>query len=365
MRFVALALLVPGCFYIDPINQRPSADIVQASSGTVYRGDVLQLDASKYDPEGGQVYPQWRAYACTDATMISGCDEVPFYTDILDHADILVPIMRIDGTTPVQALRVILEATDDRGATMKPSQELLLAVSDRPPDVTLRKDTRHGYVVQTPIDIYAKVDDKDDTAARVTVKPWEVFSPASQPTFTLVDQGPLATDPTQDWQIFTPNGIGDWDIKVTAVDPQGAETIQHMPITVVDDHAPCLSQWSPAAPPPGNVLPMQDPTPFEVLVVQDDLDPYPPVPGDAELGQTQFTWTLLPPGATQRQTLSTVGNRVEIDPASYRPGDQLELRVEIKDRKNPAPACPDTDPTCSVISDPTCVQRLTWRVEVR
>ena len=54
-----------------------------------------------------------------------------------------------------------------------------------------------------------------------------------------------------------------------------------------------------------------------------------------------------------------------LDPASYQPGDIVELRVEIKDRKNTAITCADANPTCSTISDNACIQRQTWRVEVR
>jgi hypothetical protein len=39
--------------------------------------------------------------------------------------------------------------------------------------------------------------------------------------------------------------------------------------------------------------------------------------------------------------------------------------VEIADRNNTAITCADASPTCSVISDNSCLQRLTWRVEVR
>ncbi len=369
MKLLASTLLLAsGCFYTDPINQRPSADIIQASSKTIYRNDPLALQASTYDPEGELVTVAWRVYACTDATTPDGCDQVPFETDILTDITFMVPAFRSDGTTPVQALRVILEAKDAHGATAKPDQELLLAVADQPPTLKLAKATRHGYVVGTEIDLYAHVDDADDGYQMVTLqKPWQVFSPASQPPFTLVDKGTLPNDPTTHWQQFTtsPTGSGDWTIEVTASDELGAQTTQDLPITVVPDHPPCLSQWSPLAPPPGSTLPMQDPTLFQVLVVEDDLDPYPPVPSDPVLGQTSFAWSLQPPGASSYQPLAITGNSVTLDPATYTPGDVLALRVEIQDRNHTPVNCPTSDPTCSVISDPTCIQRLTWLVEVR
>jgi hypothetical protein len=360
-----MLMLASGCFYIDPINQRPSADIIQRTSGTLYRGDDLVLDASTYDPEGQTVEVVWRAYACTDATTPDGCDAAPFYTDVLTTVSILVPKLRADKVTPVSALRVILEAHDSDGAVAKPSQELLVAVEDKPPDLTPSASPREGNVRGTAIDLYVKVGDQDDGAAAVKPLDWQVFGPASQPAYTLVDKGALPQDPTQFWKVFTPMGTGDWDIQITATDPLGAQTVAHLPITVVDDHAPCLAQWAPLAPPAGSTLPMQDPTLFEVLVVQDDLDPYPAVPTDPVKGTTEFSWSILPPGATTRQPLAIDGNSVALDPASYKPGDVLELRVEIQDRNHTAIPCADSVDVCSVISDTTCNQRLTWHVEVR
>jgi hypothetical protein len=363
----SIGLLASGCFYTDPINQRPSADIKQTSSAEVFRNGHLSLEASTYDPEGELVTVVWRVYACTDATTFDGCDQGPFETDVLTDITFMVPAFRADNTTPVEALRVILEATDAHGATAKPDQELLLAVADQPPTLKLAKSARHGYVVGTVIDVYAQVDDEDDGATNVTLSPWKVMSPASQPPYTIVDKGPLPDDPTTYWQQFTPSpsGAGDWIIEVTATDPLGAINTQDLPITVVPDHPPCLGQWSPLAPPPGSTLPMQDPTLFQVLVIEDDLDPYPPVPSDPVLGQSTFAWSLKPPGASSFQSLAITGNSVALDPASYTPGDQLALRVEIQDRNHTPVNCPATDPTCSVISDPSCIQRLTWLVEVR
>lgn len=370
-RLAAIALCASGCFYVDPINQRPSADIIPTSSDTVFRGQTVEFDASTYDPEGQQVYVKWRGYACTDATTPSGCDEAPFFTGFLDQAIMTIPITRADNGVPVEALRVILEASDDHGATGRPPQELLMAVVDAPPDLTLRKDSKHGYVVGTPINLFASVGDLDDGPGAVKPLDWQVvFSPANQPAYTL---DPLTVSPGNDpthlvtGKVFTPQGTGDWDVQVTATDPLGKQTVAHFlpTITVVPDHAPCLAQWSPGAPTGTDVLPIQAATLFQVLVVDDDLDPYPTVAGDPVDGQTSFSWSLLAPGATTRDPLSIVGNGVAIDPASYTPGDVLELRVEIQDRQAIAIPCPDSDPTCSVISDPSCTQRLTWRIEVQ
>src|SRR4029077_10531690 len=122
---------------------------------------------------------------------------------------------------------------------------------------------------------------------------WHIFTPANQPMYTL---DPLTV--TQDvpdhiviGKVFTPMGTGAFMVQVTATDPVGTQNpAAPMTVTVVPDHVPCLQQWSPAAAPVGSTLPIQAATLFEVLVVQDDLDPYPAVAGDPIDGQTAFSW---------------------------------------------------------------------------
>ena len=136
-------------------------------------------------------------------------------------------------------------------------------------------------------------------------------------------------------------------------------------VTVNPDSPPCLRTLSPVVAQSPAALPMSEPTLFQVHIVADDLDPYPSV-NDPELGPTRFTWSLLAPPSGSRQVLTAVtGNRLALDPASYQPGDIVEVRVEIADRNLTPITCADGNATCSVISDNNCLQRQTWRVEVR
>jgi len=381
---------VSGCLYADPINQRPSLDIQRMEpTGDVYRTDTVKLKAIASDPEGQLVSFQWRAYLCdsqpiTDVMNHPGCDAVPFYTAILENASFIVPPRRADVDAPVEQVLVLLEGQDEYGATARPIQQLVLGISDHPPDLVLRKDSRYGYVVNTSINIYAKLGDADDGPDKALPLDWKVFTPINQPAYAFEDI-PVpqdAMDPThiQLGKRFTPAGVGDWEIQAVATDPlekacieQGldncTQTTESVMITVIPDHAPCISQVAPIAAPAGSALPMTDPTLFQVNVVVDDLDPWPAVPSDPVLETTTFHWSILPPGASTRQALTVDSNQVALDPASYSPGDIVELRVEIADRNmnagNTPITCADANPICSVISDNSCIQRLTWRVEVR
>ncbi|HUS27039.1 MAG TPA: hypothetical protein VMZ53_00965 [Kofleriaceae bacterium] len=385
--FLAIAAfgLASGCIYVDPINQRPSLDIEREGGGEVFRGDEVRMRALANDPENQLVFFQWRAYACSDATEDEsgarpGCDAVPFYTEILQDAKLTVPSMRADVTEPPQQLLVLLEGQDDFGATAKPIQRLVLAVSDRSPDLALRKDSRYGYVVNTAVNIYAKLGDGDDGPLAALPLEWKVYTPMTQPGYDLVDidvkQDPMDTKHVQLGKAFTPKGVGDWEIEVTAMDQlqracvaEGRDdctkTVERVMITVVPDHAPCLSQLSPLVAAAPNALPVSDPTLFQVNVVLDDLDPFPGVPSDAVLGTPAFHWSISTNDFATHQDLTTTGNALAFDPASYSPGDIVEVRVEIQDRKNTAVTCADNLATCSTISDNSCIQRQTWRVEVR
>ena len=372
-RFALIGLVLSGCFYTDPINQRPSVDIVQSEPLAHFRGDTASLYATGSDPEGSPLAYQWRAYACTDAALgpeggDAGCDTVPFKTDVLQSTSFKVPTVRANGT-PVQSVLVYLEAKDDLDATAKPIQQLVISLGDKPPMLTASTPYRRSYVKNIPIDLFAAVGDPDDGIMPPPALTWTVFSPMTQPAYTLVDLPNVPPDPAhpelaQSGKVFTPSDVGSWDIQVVATDALGMTDTKDIPLDVSVDTPPCLQQLAPIVPPAGQTYPLDQATQFSVLVVDDDLDVYPPS-GDPVQGVTQFAWTVLPPGGSQRLPISSA-NHALLDPASYVPGDILELRVEIQDRTNTAVSCPDAQATCAVlISRPTCLQRQTWRVEVR
>ena len=366
-RFALVATLLTGCFYVDRINQRPSIAIEQSSSDVVYRGSTVSLRAVSDDPEEHVVFYQWRAYACTDARDFATCDAVPFYSGVLESAQFEVGFVRNDAALPVESILVYLEAEDDYGAIARPRQELIIPVANQPPGLTLTMSSSYDYVVDTPVLLAAKVSDLDD-GADSTQLAWTVYSPMGQQPVPLAARAiPDDNDPmtVQEGKTFTPPGTGRWEIEVTATDPLGSVTTDSFIIDVVDDQAPCLAQYSPITAPAGSALPLTEATLFQVSVVTDVLDPYPTVPGDAIRGTTEFAWSIKQPGASTRTPLAVTGNGVAIDPGNYEPGDIVELRVEIADRISRTLTCADSQPTCSVTSSDTCIQRQTWRMEVR
>ncbi|MEO8845400.1 MAG: hypothetical protein ABI591_24300 [Kofleriaceae bacterium] len=365
-----------GCFYTDPINQRPSVAIHPVTMGDLYRGQQLvTLDGVADDPDGDVVAFQWRAYACHQDGTAQTCDAVEYDSGV-DHEFIThVPMTLADSSTPLNVVHVTLEGRDSYGATTRPSQIHDFNVTDAAPTLELRKQLEHNYVKGIAIDVYARIGDPDDVldaatdASKITVSDWLAEGPASADNFKLMQDIAAPMDDATHFQLgksFTPTAIGDWTIDVTATDPSGNATQQLLPIHVDADHAPCVGQWDPTATSvPNTTIPITDPTLFQVLVVADDLDPYPSLPNDPIFGTTEFHWSIVPPGGTRQALSGVTGSGVALDPNSYTPGEIVELRVEIQDRTHTPVNCPDTDLTCSVISDPSCLQRLTWRVEVR
>jgi hypothetical protein len=359
-----------GCFYVEPINQRPALDIRPSSSDPVFRGAIVTLDAVASDPEQQVVAFQWRVYACTDATSIQDCDLDPMFTGVEPEATFRVPAFRADpdgdgprAAPPVESLRVVLEGRDDRGANAKPDQELILPVLNRAPGIELRVASTHGAVVTTPIDVYARYRDDDDTPENVTLE-WTAFSPSQVPDTLAELTVPDDDDPgsLQQGKRFTPQVTGNWDILVVAVDPLGARTEEHLIVTVADDTPPCLDAWAPAA--GAQATPITEPTLFHVLHVRDDLDAFPRTSSAPFLGEPEFVWSIKV-GAGPREVLANPVSSLAFDPQAYAPGTLLELRVEIFDRRQTPITCADGAQTCSVISQPACIQRQTWRVEAR
>jgi hypothetical protein len=359
-----------GCFYVEPINQRPSLDIRPASSDPVFRGAMVTLEAIASDPEKQVVAFQWRVYACTDATSIQDCDPEPLFTGVQPEATFRVPPFRADpdasgpeAAPPVESLRVVLEGRDDRGADARPDQELIIPVLNAPPSLALRVASTHGAVVTTPIDVYARYGDADDTPGNVTLE-WTAFSPSQVPD--ALAELPVPPDGDRDHlqqgKRFTPQVTGNWDLRVVATDKAGARTEEHLIVTVAEDGPPCLDAWEPAA--AAQPSPITQPTLFHVLHVRDDLDAFPRTSGEPFIGETEFMWWLKI-GAGPRQLLSNAVNTLALDPLTYAAGTVLELRVEIFDRKRTAITCADAAQTCSVISQTACIQRQTWRVEAR
>lgn len=356
---VVVVAPLAGCFYVDPINERPGADINRVDPTLPKRGDFIDVIADIYDPDGDPTTVEWRASACDAA----GCD-APFASAATYTFTFAAPANLLGGA-PTTYVEVALVVTDSYGARSAPRENLIINLDNADPELEpLQRSGRFfrgAYPVGTPVTIAASATDADDLAARLAYADAVLFAPDGA---TLEDATLTAAPPETDgarrertWTLVA-DAPGQWEVLVAVADPLGAEAMREISIPYAPDHPPCLHVADPAFPPPDARIVLDEPRRFSVLVVDDDLDVYPPpAAGDPLLGTAGFRWSL--DGAP----LATGVNAVELDPAAFDPGDVLALRVDVDDRVTTRPACAADEPSCELVTG--CAQRRTWRVEVR
>ena len=369
-------MFATGCFYTDPINDRPQISAVQrmcptpsssiaaplpcdAEFDNVHRGDAVQVRAMAHDPDGSdsRLVFRWQLFACGDEAT---CDASPAYA--VEAVTPMTPIPRLLASTasPVRLVHFVVVTTDERGAQQTALRSVVL---DDGPTLGVRAEPS-STSVGGGIGLYATYGDPDGMASDVQLD-WAVTSPDGQSSYALDDRpvfDPLG-DPERPTvaKTFVPGEVGDWTVTVTATDDHGLQAQQAQVIHVLEDQPPCIAQWQPIAAVAPAALPISAPTLFQVPLVTDDLDPY---PATSSLGAAHFAWSIRLPGQPAFQPLTgATGNSMAIDPSAYRPGDVVELRVEVTDRAHTV-ACAADQPTCSIANN-TCIQRQTWRAEAR
>jgi hypothetical protein len=393
----AAAVLLSGCFYIDPIVDAPRV-FVTWPSGAVH-GQCLNIKPDDPFAESAPQNPtyDWTVRACGNSSNGSSdhCNSTPVFESTNSMVAFHVPLttdevadrgltLSCDDPLPVPAndggvhvavtsLEVTLDVRDDHGVLVSTASKL--EIGDAPPKIVL--PTSLTGTAGAPIDVVATISDVDTPIGQVETA-WTAIDPSAGETERdLQVAQPSEPDQRSVAKRLTFANPGTYQVTVTATDPQDPaisaqardgsppSAMQTVTITVAPDQPPCIAQWQPIAPPDGTRLPITEPTLFQVPLVHDDLEPYPGLPGGKPFGTTQFAWWIVPPGATSREQLAgATGNRFDVDPAGFTPGDQVELQVEVRDSAHALPACDPADPTCSA-QGTDCIQRQTWRLEVR
>jgi hypothetical protein len=358
---LAASAALPACFYVDPINERPSAEIIQDTADPG-RGTTVEFHAEWSDPDNDKVQLAWAAYACDGA---GACDPVKFDSRTDPVFDVMVPQTRADGTT-IEAVSITLDVQDRWGAVARPQQRVTVPVVDAAPTVSVQ-DAGHtfdsAYPVGLPITFTALATDPDD--ATVTLD-WQL-SPAIGSVPGARSFGPRAPDPKHPELVaydLVPDVPGLWTVRVTATDPQGGTGQVDRSVQVAADQPPCLGALDPGL--TGGTIVVDQARRFAVLSVSDDINVYPaPSASDPYLRAAGFHWSLASPATGGALVpLDWDGNDVVVDPADYAPGDELDLRVEISDAVDRTLPCADEAATCSIEAN-ACLQRQTWHLEIR
>lgn len=372
---LAASVLLTGCFYLDPIISRPRVSIDRPE--VIVRGSSVTLTA-QFDSDSKPGQSQWAVFSClgVDSPPRDGCDQASFVafqpdeTRTYDTVTFTVPLKTKDKGMKTGAIKVELVARSDRGAIALLESNNEFPVADAPPTVDLAAQAL-SPAAGAPIDLVATYGDVDDDVDGVALA-WTVSGPSMGYTLEdlVIAQDPQAPGDASLRTVgkrLTPDIPGSWSVAVTATDPEMSANQASKSFAVLPDRPPCLAQWSPAVPPAGATLPVSARTVFQVPLVDDDLDAYPPITTASQFGTTAFAWSIRAPGATQHQPVPGANfNSFAFDPAAFTPGDLVELRVDIADRGHPLPlACDDAAATCSIAAAASCLQRQTWRVEVR
>jgi hypothetical protein len=370
---LALAAWLPGaagCFYTESINREPRANVQVSTPGPHYRGSQVTLSASKSDdPDNDLQSVSWRARACNAAH--NACD--PSFDEraglaVFETYGVIVPARRADGTA-VEAILVEITAADTHGATHK--DQVFVDVTNRQPTPMLQVQgfaaPKGGYPLGTSVRVVADALDPDGDAATYT---WRYY-----PASGSQDQNVGWERVEDDIYDLTGDVAGEWMVEVEATDALGASAMARATVFLQQDGPPCIAATDPPAQAEASYIVERGATPrrFAVLAVADDLDVYPPPSGQtadgrpSPQGTARFRWSIATPytGNVLRPIRGHALAGYTIDPGAYTPGDSLLLRVEIEDRNAFEVSCGQEQPTCSIAGDSACLQRVTWRIDIR
>jgi hypothetical protein len=334
-----VALLLPGCFYLDPINVPPEARIVRIGDEPVHVGRTVRLSAqASHDEDGDELRYDWVAATCAGCPSQAADQQMEFSVTILKQ----------------DTLRVRLWVFDPHGA--RGEAVLELPVANRAPAGLLTVPTLPNpdgtYTVTRPIVFAAAGSDPDGDA--VTFAFALHPPPQSNPDRVVFERLDERT------YHLEPDVPGRWEVAVTITDALGLATTLREAVMVAADAPPCIAATTPAWSSDTRLVLLRSAGPrrFAVESVRDDLDAH---PGTG----IHFRWLVAAPGSSV--PVEIAGRdlpELVLDPADLDPGDVLGVRVEIRDRNARPLPCAAEQAACSIGGD-ACLQRLTWTVEVR
>jgi hypothetical protein len=193
------------------------------------------------------------------------------------------------------------------------------------------------------------------------------------PPITMGPTGPRPTvlptmkcdgDDTQQSQCFVADMSGSYSPTLTVTNASGdSQPVTAGPFTVAPDQPPCLDQTTPPL-----TASMTTSTSFSVGSVSDDLDPFPGVENMQWFQSTGYTVNGVFQGGPF-VPMTKDFSMFNVTGATF--GQTVRVRLEIHDRNvdrtaTEFQACGDAD-VCAVpslIHPDTCIQRMTWTVQI-
>ena len=269
-------------------------------------------------------------------------------------------------------------ATDKQGASDFDARRF--EVVNKPPVAKIAMlEPSSLMLVETSVPLYSTVrltgamSEDDDPPERLRFR-WKVTPPAG-----AAEPPPCTTNAAvADGPEFCRrlNAAGQYKFELVVMDGQSeSDAPASLPVTAGVDSKPCFERTEPPHDlarggdglPPLVLSSSDRPYTFRVLEVRDDGDSYPTptgvVPGS-------FSWKWRARGAIDfdRLTDPTLTS-FTVEANRYRPGDEVEVRVDYRDRQPPeAYPCLNSNDAdrCESPSEPPppmpCLQRVSWRL---
>lgn len=356
-----------GCLlYTGEINHRPVVMIIAPEN--ISRGEVAVYRAERSDPDqdGRTLALEWAA-----AGVPCPADGTVFPNDADVHEG--TTEFQVPGTvTNNDRFCVWARVTDAQGAShvaMQPATTV--AAQNRPPvAMLLLVSSPSGappYPLYSRFRVSAAQSSDPDGAAGDLQFDFGLQGPAtSRAMLEKCDDAAASTQLTD--RCFTADEPGSYRVTVMLTDKGGLTGSAELTpsVAVKEDQPPCIVSTDP---PYGLNVVVRDPTTeqrFDVKVVSDDGDPFPPMSGT---GTTHFAWFHGPeegPLAALDWDLPSL----TLPAGVYPSGSRVVIRLEVRDRKtflasDAFLSCEEKALRCAVPAMSSCYQRVSWTVDYR
>ena len=316
---LSAVVLVAGCF-TGPINQHPRVEL-DSPAATVLRGKDASFMVDATDPDGDPLDLTWGVAdgKCPgDPQSWSG-----------EHRQLAAGERKIvvEGSATWGPFCVCVFAVDSHHATSASCRDETPV--NRPPDPRLRVVSP---VTSQPFPLFSLVRvsaagtvDPDAAPGEIIRYDWELERPSESPSNAKLES--CSDNAELDRCFLGDVSEGSFTVTVRATDSLEEGLSAMVPVKIAKDRLPCIHVRDTT--PELTSLTYDDnpdaPQTITVHTVDDDGDPYP----RGDHGQIQFTWFA---GLVNGPMSPRGGNFNSFTPVDNQVGDEVRVRVEIRDR---------------------------------
>jgi hypothetical protein len=353
-----------GCLlYTDELNVPPTVELTHPEM--LYRGKGGLFTARATDNGRGRLGYVWYQLQVEDGQP---CPASAAEARALEQATPLAPLSSAGASQEITLPKfgtfcVWVRVTDDDGASGFAGERFVVRNQSPTPVVKLLAPTPLRWVDATAyVALYStariSADTSSDPEGDQLQFQWTITGRSGEP----IAPAPCNGAGTPDQICHRLNATGTYRFELKVSDGEIVSSATALPLVVMPDAPPCIQQTEPPYLLPRVVVLSTERTTLSVLEVSDDGDPFPAPPGQAS--QTAFIWRYRYVGTTDfSRVVTTTLPSLSFARDTFRPGDELEVRLDVLDRVTDRSfeACGD-QPECRMDSERECRQRVSWRV---